>query len=352
MERRAVSTGANALKRCSVGGQAVLEGVMMRTPSGGVALAVRRSDGSIVEEYSEQPSRARKGTPLSWPVVRGVVAFVESLATGMRVTMRSAELFGDEEAQEEPSRFEKWLAKRLGKSAMDVMMGVAVVLAVLLALGLFFFLPTFLTQLLPWHDEARTIWKSLTEGGIRLLIFILYLAAISCMKDVRRLFMYHGAEHKVIACYEHEAELTPESAMRFTRLHPRCGTNYLFLVMAVSILFFAALPYSENFFLRFATRVIFLPLVAGLSYEVLKLAAASDALPARIVRAPGLVLQYLTTREPEADMLEVALAAFRLAMDPPASGRAADAPAAAGDVPAQAHDDAPAASDGAGKKPA
>ena len=288
----------------------------MRTPTGGVALAVRRSDGSIIREYSEHPSRARKGTFLGLPVVRGVVAFVESLATGMRVTMHSAELYGEELAEEEPSKFEKWLADKLGKSAMDVTMGVAVVLAVLLALGLFFFLPTFLTQLIPWADATRTIWKSLVEGFVRLLIFLLYLVVISCMKDIRRLFMYHGAEHKVIACYEHEAEMTPESAMRFTRLHPRCGTNYLFLVMAVSILFFAALPYSENFFLRFATRLIFLPLVAGLSYEVLKLAAASDGLLARIVRAPGLALQYLTTREPDASMLEVALAAFDLAMDP------------------------------------
>ncbi|MGN0785065.1 MAG: DUF1385 domain-containing protein [Candidatus Aphodomorpha sp.] len=304
------------MKRCAVGGQAVLEGVMMRNPAGGVALAVRKNDGSIITEYTEQPTKAKKGTFLGFPIIRGVVAFIESLVNGMRVTMHSAELYGEDLQEEEPSKFEKWLADKLGKSAMDIAMAIAVVLAVLLAIGLFFFLPTFLTQLIPWKDAARTIWKSLTEGFIRLAIFLLYLVSISCMKDIRRLFMYHGAEHKVIACYEHEAELTPESAMRFTRLHPRCGTNYLFLVMAVSILFFAALPYSENFFLRFATRLIFLPLVAGLSYEVLKLAAASDGIIARIVRAPGLGLQYLTTREPELEMLEVALAAFHLAMNP------------------------------------
>lgn len=312
------------MKRCAVGGQAVLEGVMMRNPAGGVALAVRKSDGSIITEYSEQPTKAKKGTLLGFPVIRGVVAFIESLVVGMRVTMHSAELFGEDLEEEEPSKFEKWLAAKLGKSAMDITMAVAVVLAVFLAIGLFFFLPTFLTQLIPWKDAARTIWKSLTEGGIRLLIFLLYLVSISCMKDIRRLFMYHGAEHKVISCYEHEAELTPESAMRFTRLHPRCGTNYLFLVMAVSILFFAALPYSENFFLRFATRLIFLPLVAGLSYEVLKLAAASDGIIAKIVRAPGLGLQYLTTREPDLKMLEVALAAFHLAMDPTTAKAAAE----------------------------
>lgn len=306
----------------------------MRTPTGGVALAVRKSDGSIVKEYSERPSKAKRGTFLGFPIVRGVVAFVESLTNGMQVTMHSAELYGEETAEEEPSKFEKWLAEKLGKSAMDIAMAVAAVLAVLLALGLFFFLPTFLTQLIPWKDEARSIWKSLAEGSVRLAIFVLYLCVISSMKDIRRLFMYHGAEHKVIACYEHEAEMTPEKAKQFTRLHPRCGTNYLFLVMAVSILFFAALPYSSNFFLRFATRVIFLPLVAGLSYEVLKLAAASDGIVARIVRAPGLALQYLTTREPDTEMLEVALAAFALAMDPTAV--ADDAPAGEPAAAAQA----------------
>ena len=128
--------------------------------------------------------------------------------------------------------------------------------------------------------------------------------------------MYHGAEHKTIACYEHDAELTPENALRYSRLHARCGTNYLFLVMAVSILFFAIIPYQENFFLRFLTRIVCIPIVAGLSYEVLKAAAASDSLLARIVRAPGMALQYLTTREPTADMIEVAIASFHLAMEP------------------------------------
>ena len=319
------------MKRCAVGGQAVMEGVMMRTPTGGVALAVRKSDGSIVTEYTKQPTKAQKGTFYGLPVVRGVVAFVESLAIGMRTMTHSAELFGGEEAAaEEPGKFEKWLAKKTGKSAMDVAIVVAVVLAAALAVGLFVFLPSLVTQLIPWGEHTRTIWKSLTEGVVRLLIFLGYISAISLMKDIRRVYMYHGAEHKTIACYEHEAEMTPESAMRYSRLHPRCGTNYLFLVMAVSILFFAILPYSENFLLRFLTRIVCIPLVAGISYEVLKLAAASDAWWARAIRAPGMALQYLTTREPEADMLEVALAAFDLAMR---DGAPADA-APASDAPA------------------
>lgn len=292
-----------------------MEGVMMRTPTGGIALAVRQGDGTIVTEFSRKPTKARKGSFLGWPVVRGVVAFIESLATGMQIMTRSAELFGDESASEEPGRFEKWLAEKTGKSVMDVAMVIAVVLAVALAVGLFMFLPSLVTQLIPWTEGTPTIWKSLAEGVTRLLIFLGYISAISLMKDIRRVYMYHGAEHKTIACYEHEAEVTPENAMRYSRLHPRCGTNYLFLVMAISILFFALLPYSENFLLRFLTRILFFPLVAGISYEVLKLAAASDGWLARAVRAPGMGLQYLTTREPEPEMLEVAIAAFRVAMN-------------------------------------
>lgn len=329
------------MAKCSVGGQAVLEGVMMRTPAGDVALAVRKSDGTIVTEYQKMTSRAKKGTFLGLPVVRGVVAFVESLASGMKITMRSAELFGEETEEDQPSKFEIWLAEKMGKSVMDVVMGVAVVLAVALAIGLFFLLPSLVSQLIPWRDSTRTIWKSLAEGFTRLLIFLGYISAISLMKDIRRLYMYHGAEHKTIACYEHEAPLTPENAMHYSRLHPRCGTNYLFLVMAVSILFFALIPYSENFFLRFLTRIVFLPLVAGISYEILKLAAASDGWLARAVRAPGMGLQYLTTREPTPDMIEVAIAAFNLATDPEpekAAARNAAAQADTASKPAQEAD--------------
>ena len=290
-----------------------MEGVMMRTMSGGIALAVRKADGTIETEFT--PKREINPNPaLKWPVVRGVVAFVDSLSTGMKMMTRSAELYG-EAIEEEPSRFEKWLAKKTGKNVMDVAIVVAIVFAVALAIGLFVLLPSLATQLIPWSDGAPRIWKSLSEGFIRLLIFLGYISAISFMKDIRRVYMYHGAEHKTIACYEHDAPLTPESAMKYSRLHARCGTNYLFLVMAVSILFFAMLPYAENLLLRVLTRLIFLPLVAGLAYEVLKLAAASDALWARIIRAPGLGLQYLTTREPEPAMIEVAIAAFELAIN-------------------------------------
>ncbi len=301
------------MKRCSVGGQAVMEGVMMRTMSGGIALAVRKADGTIETEYTPK-KETNKNPILKWPVVRGVVAFIDSLSTGMKMMTRSAELYG-EAIDEEPSRFEKWLAKKTGKNVMDIAIAVAVVFAVALAIGLFVLLPSLATQLIPWKEGAPRIWKSLTEGFVRLLVFLGYISAISFMKDIKRVYMYHGAEHKTIACYEHEAPLMPESAMKYSRLHARCGTNYLFLVMAVSILFFAMLPYAENLFLRVLTRLIFLPLVAGLAYEVLKLGASSDALWARIIRAPGMGLQYLTTREPEPAMIEVAIAAFNLAIN-------------------------------------
>ncbi|MDO4565681.1 MAG: DUF1385 domain-containing protein [Clostridia bacterium] len=308
------------MKRSDIGGQAVMEGVMMKSPKG-MALAVRRSDGSIALEYHRQTKTRKKGSFFTWPIIRGIVAFVESLVGGMKITTRSVELLG-EEFSEEPSRFEKWLAKVFGKSVMDIAMAVAIVLAVVLALGLFVFLPQLLVHFIPGLPEG---WRSLLEGVVRLLIFFAYIVGISKIKDIKRVFQYHGAEHKTIACYESDMELTAENAKACTRLHPRCGTNYLFLVMAISILVLsvasvllsmAGLP-MDNFIVRLLSRLILIPLIAGLSYEVLKGAAKSDNLVCRIVRAPGLALQRLTTKEPDEDMLEVAIASFKLAMEAP-----------------------------------
>ena len=301
-------------KVCTVGGQAVMEGVMMKSPTG-IAMAVRKPDGTIATQYKPQKSRAQKGTFLGLPIVRGVVAFVESLSVGMGTLTESAKLIG-EEIDEEPTKFEKWLAEKLGKSVESVIMGFAVILAVCLAVGLFFVLPTLISSLLLGASEVASVWKSLTEGLVRLLIFLGYILLCSRVKDVRRVFMYHGAEHKTIACYEAEEPLTPENAVKHSRLHPRCGTNSLFLVMAVSILFFAVVGWNSNFFVRLATRLVFLPVVAGLSYEVLRFAAKYDNLFTRIIRAPGMGLQYITTKEPTPDMIEVAITAFELAMDP------------------------------------
>ncbi|MCL2672712.1 MAG: DUF1385 domain-containing protein, partial [Clostridiales bacterium] len=220
-----------------IGGQAVLEGVMMKSPDY-TALAVRTAEGEIVTELKKNKEAPKKGSFPTWPVVRGVYAFVDSLTGGMKITTRSAELAGGDLSSEEPSKFEKWLADKLGKSAMDVAIVIAVILAVGLSLGLFIVLPSVLTGLLPIENSFLV---NLCEGGIRLLIFLGYLFAISRIKDIKRVFMYHGAEHKTIACYEAGMELTPENAASCRRLHPRCGTNYMFLVMAVSILFFACI---------------------------------------------------------------------------------------------------------------
>lgn len=299
----------------SVGGQAVMEGVMMKSPTG-VALAVRCADGTIATRYNNWTTKAKKGTFLGLPIVRGVVTFIETLSTGMNTLTESAKLAG-EDIEEEPTKFEKWLSEKLGKSVESIVIGLAVILAIALSVGLFFLLPLGISSLI--FGKAASVagvWKSLTEGLVRLIIFIGYLLLCSRIKDVKRTFMYHGAEHKTIACYEAEEELTPENAAKHSRLHPRCGTNYLFLVMAVSILFFAAIGWNANFAVRLAMRIAFLPVVAGLSYEVLRFAARHDNWLTRIIRAPGMALQRITTKEPTPDMLEVAIAAFNLAMDP------------------------------------
>lgn len=288
---------------------------MMKSPTG-VALAVRCADGTIATRYNNWTTKAKKGTFLGLPIVRGVVTFIETLSTGMNTLTESAKLAG-EDIEEEPTKFEKWLSEKLGKSVESIVIGLAVILAIALSVGLFFMLPLGISSLV--FGKAASVagvWKSLAEGLVRLIIFIGYLLLCSRIKDVKRTFMYHGAEHKTIACYEAEEELTPENAAKHSRLHPRCGTNYLFLVMAVSILFFAAIGWNANFAVRLAMRIAFLPVVAGLSYEVLRLAARYDNWLTRIIRAPGMALQRITTKEPTPDMLEVAIAAFNLAMDP------------------------------------
>ena len=323
---------APAIRRCSVGGQAVMEGVMMRSDVG-IAMAVRKPDGSIAKSYKKFVSKAKKGTFWGLPVVRGVVSFVESLKTGMDTTSKSAEMLGDS-FNEEPSKFEKWLAEKLKIDVMDAVMAVAIILGVALAIGLFMFLPQLIASLIfgkaaEGAQDANYVWRSLVEGGLRLMIYVGYLFLVSCIKDIRRLFMYHGAEHKTIACYEAGVEeLTPQNAMKYKRLHPRCGTNYLFLVMAVSIIVLTLVDILMHslgfppadmakplaFIIRFVVRILCLPLIAGISYEVLKAAAKKDNFITKAARAPGMALQLITTREPDEDMLEVAICSFYLAM--------------------------------------
>lgn len=293
-------------KVCTVGGQAVMEGVMMKSPTG-IAMAVRKPDGTIATQYKPEKSRAQKGTFYGLPVVRGVVAFVESLSIGMGTLTESAKLAG-EEIDEEPSKFERWLAAKLGKSVESVIIGFAVVIAVCLAVGLFFVLPTLLSSLILGGSEVASVWKSLTEGLVRLLIFLGYIVLCSRVKDVRRVFMYHGAEHKTIACYEAGLPLTVENIRKQSRFHPRCGTSFMILVIIISIFLYAVLPWTSTG-LRIVYKLCMFPLLVGVCYEILKWAGRSHGVLSRIVSQPGLWMQRLTTFEPDDSMIEVAIAA-------------------------------------------
>ncbi len=326
---------SKAVKRTSIGGQAVLEGVMMKG-SHSIATAVRGASGEITIESKYIKSAKEKNAFLRLPFIRGVVNLISQLFEGTGIIMRSAEVYGD---YAEPSKFEKWMADKFKVNPMNLIMGFSVILGIAIAVGLFVFLPNFLTGLIfeipaMANSSLHALWYSLIEGGMMLAIFVLYIVLVSIMKDVRRVFMYHGAEHKVISCYEHGLELTVENAKKMSREHSRCGTTFMFIVVAVSIMIFVLVNWalSElgwlvdssvgganvlNALIRLGVKILFLPIIAGVSYEILKLLAKSDCLFVRILRAPGMLLQKLTTKEPTDDMLEVSLVAFKtvLAME-------------------------------------
>ncbi len=307
---------------CNIGGQAVLEGVMMRGESS-MATAVRNPDGKIIIESSRFTPTKEKSKIFRVPIIRGMISFFQSFVTGMKITVRSTEVFGDT-SNEEPSKFEKWLAKTFKVDVMNVVIAIGVILGVALSLGLFVFVPQlvatgiFSLAKIDASTFGMSVLYNFIAGFVRMLIFILYLALMSLMKDIKRLFMYHGAEHKTISCYEHGLPLTVENAQKMTTVHDRCGTTFMFIVMVFSILFFSIFPVEmlahagkvANFFLRVLSRIIMIPLVAGISYELLKLFAKYDNLFARICKQPGLWLQRLTTKQPDDDMVEVAIAAF------------------------------------------
>ena len=318
--------------RTYIGGQAVLEGVMMRGKTA-YATAVRDPEGNI--QVESRRLNLSKGMRIvsKIPLVRGVVSFVSSLVMGSKILMRSAEVYGDEG---EPSRFEKWCERKLHINVMAAVSFIATLLGIVLAVGLFIVLPILLADLLvnsgTWLIKY-SVGYNLIQGCIRLIIFILYIVAITAMKDIRRVFMYHGAEHKTITCFEKGMELTPENAKKCSRIHDRCGTTFLFLVMAVSIVVFSVVNWVcdeylnffrfgnvVNFLIQFGVKILFLPLVAGISYEVLKLLAKTQSKILLPIKAPGFALQKLTTREPSEDMLEVAIAAFKKVYEMDADG--------------------------------
>lgn len=306
----------------SIGGQAVLEGVMMRGKSS-MATAVRDPEGAIQIESERLTPPKKSGRFLRLPFIRGVVNFVHSLIDGNRILMRSADVAVTDE--DVPSKAEKWLEEKHKINVSAIFDVIATVLGVILALAIFIALPQFLTGFLPFDKTSvglEGLWFNLIEGGIRLVIFILYILLISLIPSLRRVFMYHGAEHKTISCFESGKELTVENVRGCSRVHDRCGTTFLFLVMIVSILVFSLANVAVGRWLyalvnerfhnltRIAFKILLLPIVAGVSYEVLRLLAKTKNKFFLIFKAPGLLLQRLTTREPDDSMIECAIAAF------------------------------------------
>lgn len=302
------------MKKCTVGGQGVIEGIMMRSPELS-AIAVRKENGKIIYSKKRFTPLVKKNKFFGIPIVRGVVSFVDTLIMGVSTITQSAKMYDETLAEnEEPSKFEKFLAEKTNKNAFDIAAYLAVLLALVIGAGLFFILPTTLASLFkPFINSSFVM--NLIDGAIRLLILVAYMFAISFMKDIKRVFKYHGAEHKTIHCYEHEEELNIENIQKYSTLHPRCGTSYLFLVMAVAILLFSLLGWSDNVLLRIGIRLLLVPIIAGAAFEVLKFAAKYENVLTKIIRAPGMCLQRLSTKKPDDDMVEVAIVAFLAAMD-------------------------------------
>ena len=291
-----------------VGGQAVLEGVMMRHGER-YSVSVRKEDGSITTENRTFVSVRKKIKLLNIPLLRGAVNFIEMLILSYKTLSISADAYGLTEEEEE-SKFERWLREHFGKGLVDVVMAISMVLGLALGVGIFFFFPSLLTKATDNALGGSLGWaKNLIEGLIKIVIFIAYLWLVSLMPDIRRTFEYHGAEHKTVHCYEHAEALEVENVRRYSCLHKRCGTNLLLIVMILSILIFSIIQ-VQNPILRIVLRILLLPVVAGVSYEALKLIGRYDNWFTRAVSAPGMLLQKLTTSEPDDGQMEVAIAAL------------------------------------------
>ena len=292
------------MRYATIGGQAVIEGVMMRNGND-YAVAVRKPDQTIEVKKDQFIGLNARWHTKKIPIIRGVLSFIDSLVLGMSTLTYSASFFEDEEEAEKEK-------DKDGKSDA-VFMGLTVALSVVIAVVLFMLTPFFISSLF-----GKVIKSPMTlaviEGLIRIAIFFIYIVAISQMKDIQRVFMYHGAEHKTINCIEHGAELTPENAAKYSRLHKRCGTSFLLIVMVVSIICFMFIR-VDNMALKIVLRVILVPVIAGVSYEIIQWAGRSESCLVNIVSKPGLMLQKLTTREPDLEMLEVAIASIEAIYD-------------------------------------
>ena len=306
-----------------MGGQAVMEGIMMKGADR-MAVAVRRGDGTI--NIRETPLK-EKGKWVKWPLVRGVVTFVDSLITGVSTLMYSAEVLEEDISEEEayePSRFENWVEDHFGeKGVFNFALYFSVILSLVISIGVFVLLPTWVVGLAGKVIHNHIV-LNLIEGLLRIAMFLVYVIAISRMNEIRRVFQYHGAEHQTIHCYENGLELKPENCAQFETLHPRCGTSFLMFVLIISLLLFSLLGWP-SLGMRILSRVLLIPVVAGISYEVLRWAGRSDSALVRILSVPGLLMQKITTSVPDESQLQVAIAAVNACLqDRPAEERIYD----------------------------
>ncbi len=297
----------------SIGGSALIEGIMMRGPKR-TTVAVRVKENEIYTEDLAFKSLAGRFKIFRVPFIRGLGGLIDSMRLSFKALSISAEKAMEDVPQEEPSRFEKWIDKVFGDSFMKVLMVVATILGVTLAIGLFFIFPTWLfntvaTHFFPSLYDAM-VYRSVFEGVLRIALFLLYVVLCSRMSDMKRVFQYHGAEHKTIFCYENDEALTVENIRKYRRFHPRCGTSFMVIMLLLGIIIGLFIPIEEPI-LRSAVKILLLPVSCGIGYELIKLCGKYDNLATRIIAAPGLWAQRITTKEPDDSMLEVAIAAMK-----------------------------------------
>lgn len=297
-----------------VGGEAIIEGVMMKSPERH-SIAVRKEDGSIVYKNKENKTIKTKYKFLGIPLIRGITNFIETLLLSYRTLDDGTNMLGIMD-EEEPSKFEKWLEKKLGKNAfMSVVMGISMVFALLLVAFMFVFLPVFITNGIGTLLKTELgFWRNVIEGVLKIIIFVCYLYLASLIPDMKRVFQYHGAEHKSVFCFESGEELTVENVKKFKRFHPRCGTALMFVIILISILVSAIIPAGISQWLRMALKLLTLPLTVGIGYEYVMYAGKHDNPVTRFFSAPGLWMQRITTKEPDDSQIEIAITALKLSM--------------------------------------
>ncbi len=301
------------MKPSGIGGQAVLEGIMMRNKDK-YSVAVRKPDQTIALKVDEYKGLTSGKKIIGLPFIRGIFNFIDSMVLGIKTLAYSAEFYEEEEEVKE-SKMDKAVDKLFKEKAEDVIMGVTIFISIVIALGLFVVLPSVISDLFKnWFDIISVSVLSIIEGVIRIALFIIYILLISMMKDIKRTFMYHGAEHKCINCIENGMELNVENVMKSSRYHKRCGTSFIFMVMIISIIFFIFIRVG-NPVLKIVVRLLLIPVIAGVSYEFIKLAGRSESKIVNILSKPGMLLQKITTSEPDEDMVEVAIEAVSAVFD-------------------------------------